>query len=100
MLLIPLTALAANQGISLVTPDLEQINVSEALLSIKGISEIIEQLNEKNNASIGILYGNSEMRNWADRVEQWLVSLGVERRRIRIQVGIVARDQLRLELQE
>lgn len=100
-------ALTASPGISfaqesakIMVKQLEMVANASAVTGIQGISDVLDGLNRGNEVRLNIIYGDDDSNAWADRLEQWLVSLGVESRRIRKQTGVLAPGELMLELQD
>lgn len=98
LVLLPPALLSAESTMTVRASELEQVKVASAVFNLKGIADIVDAVNASDQNRIAILYGNNNMRVWADKMEQWLVSLGVETQKIRKQVGVVAEGLLVLEL--
>ncbi len=100
VMLLPTTLLSAGNTVTVSVSELEQVKVATSVFNLKGIADIVEALNANSRYRVGIFYGNDNMRAWADKMEQWLVALGIETKTITKQVGVVAEGLLVLELNE
>ena len=92
--------LLAQEGVKIMVKQLETITSATAVTRIQGISDVLDGLNHGNEVRLKIIYGDDDSSIWAGKLEQWLVSLGVESRRIRKQTGVLAAGELMLELQD
>ena len=90
----------AQKNITILVKQLDSVDNAAAVTRIKGISNVLNELNQGNEVRLKIIYGDDDSSIWAGKLEQWLVSLGVESRRIRKQTGVLAAGELMLELQD
>ncbi|MBE9516305.1 MAG: hypothetical protein IME93_04955 [Proteobacteria bacterium] len=97
-LLLSINVLAAQDRLKIPVKELESVNNAMAVMRIASISSVLNGLNQGNEVRLKIIYGDDDAAIWAGRLEQWLVSLGVESRRIRKQTGVLAPGELMLEL--
>lgn len=98
MLLLPAAVLPGPSRVELQVKQLQNITTAGSVLLLEGVDDLVSSLND-NKIRLGIVYGNENTRKWADRLEQWFVSLGVESRRIRKMSGVVEQGRLVIELQ-
>ena len=90
----------ALKGAKIFVKQLEMVTSASAVTNIQGITGVLDGLNHGNEVRLKIIYGDEHSKIWANKLEQWLVSLGVESRRIRKQTGVLASGELMLELQD
>jgi len=92
--------LLAQESAKIMVKQLETITSATAVTRIEGISDVLDGLNRGNEVRLKIIFGDDDSSIWAGKLEQWLVSVGVESRRIRKQTGVLAAGELMLELQD
>ena len=90
----------AEESAKILVRQLETVTRASAITHIQGVSGVLDGLNHGNEVRLKIIYGDDHSRMWANKLEQWLVSLGVESRRIRKQTGVLASGEIMLELQD
>ena len=100
VLIMTPNVLPAQESTKIMVKQLETITTASAVTRIQGIPDVLDGLNRGNEVRLKIIYGDDDSNIWAGKLEQWLVSLGVESRRIRKQTGVLAAGELMLELQD
>ncbi len=90
---------AADVPLHVTASEWAQPRSGEALLRHPALLQAVRQLQANDKAVLEIRYpGGDSGSLWARELQAWLVALGVESSRIRLQPGSDAPDQLQLRI--
>jgi len=91
--------LAANAPLYITASEWAQPRSGESLLRHPALVQAVQQLQANDKAVLEIRYPGGDTGSlWARELQAWLVALGVESSRIRLQPGSDAPDQLQLRI--
>ncbi|MDH5632028.1 MAG: hypothetical protein OEZ10_03445 [Gammaproteobacteria bacterium] len=100
-LVVSVAALAVEPApVSLQLSDLDKITGADQLTSLPGLAPVLSGLGSGNDTYVRIIYGNNRSQEYAGKLEQWLVAMGIERLRIATEIGVVEPDRLQVETQK
>lgn len=99
-LVVSAVVLAAETGsVNLQLSDMDKIRRADQLPGLPGLAPMLSGLGPGNDTYVRIIYGNNRSQEYAARLEQWLVAMGVERLRIATEIGVVEPDRLQVVTQ-